>query len=163
MSFHVEPRPSPNYGSRPAGTIVDTIVLHADGSRVISATLDWIRRPEAKVSYHYVVGRLGHIYECVQTNRRAWHAGKSAFHGRPDVNDYSVGVCFSNSQRGEPFTPEALAAGARLCSWLMLRHPAITLERITTHQAIALPPGRKVDPGPLFGFDAFIERVRREM
>ena len=163
MSFHVEPRPSPNCGSRPDGTIVDTIVLHADGSRVISGTLNWIRNPAAKVSYHYVVGRLGHIYECVQTTKRAWHAGVSAYHGRPDCNDYSVGVCFSNDQRGELFTDQALAAGARLCSWLMLRHPAITLDRITTHAAVALPPGRKVDPGPLFDLPAFLERVRREM
>lgn len=156
----VFPRPSPNHGARPPGTVVDTIVLHADASPRTTSTLNWCRNPEAKVSYHFLIGRLGHVYELVATNRRAWHAGVSSYRGIPDVNDYSIGVCFSNDQKGEPFTEEALEAGARLCGSLILRHPGIWLERITTHAEIALPKGRKVDPGPLFPFDWFIDRVR---
>lgn len=140
--------------------MVDTIVLHADASPKLSSSLGWVRDPKSKVSYHYLVGRAGHIYECVPTARRAWHAGISEYGGVPDVNDFSVGVCFSNDQKGEPFSDRALEHGAKLCAWVMLRHPAITLDRITTHAIVARPKGRKVDPGSLFPFGWFRDRVR---
>lgn len=160
MSFHVEPRPSPNWSPRPAGTIVDTIVLHADASRSLRSSLDWVRDPKSKVSYHYLIGRLGNVYECVQPSRRAWHAGKSAYRGVPNCNDYSIGVCLSNDQLGEPFTEAALEAAIRLCAALILRHPGITSDRITTHRDVAMPPGRKSDPGILFPLAYFLDRVR---
>ena len=160
MSLEVIPRPSPNFNQRPAGTVVDTIVLHADASKSLRGSLDWIRNPVSKVSYHYLIGRLGHTYEVVQPSRRAWHAGRSSYHGVPDCNDYSIGVCFSNDQVGEPFTVPALEAGVRLCASLLLRHPGITVDRITTHAVIATPPGRKHDPGPHFPLEWFLERVR---
>ena len=160
MSFHVEPRPSPNYNNRPEGTIVDMIVLHADASKSLRGSLDWIRDPRSRVSYHYLIGRLGNVYECVQPSKRAWHAGKSAYQGRPDCNDHSIGVCLSNDQLGEPFTEAAIEAAIRLCAALILRHPGITVDRITTHADVALPKGRKHDPGPLFPLATFLDRVR---
>jgi N-acetylmuramoyl-L-alanine amidase len=160
VSFHVLPQPSPNYNQRPPGTIIDMIVLHADASKSLRGSLSWIRDPESKVSYHYLIGRLGNIYECVQPSKRAWHAGKSAYLGRPHCNNHSIGVCFSNDQLGEPFAEAAIEAGIRLCSALILRHPGITPDRITTHAAVALPKGRKADPGHLFPLERFIQRVR---
>lgn len=139
---------------------VNAIVLHADASKKLSSSLHWILDPASKVSYHYIIGRAGHIYECVQPTRRAWHAGKSAFGGVLDCNNYSIGVCFSNDQLGEPFSDAAVETGARLVASLMERFPAITLDRFTTHAAVATPKGRKVDPGPLFPFTLFLSRVQ---
>jgi N-acetylmuramoyl-L-alanine amidase len=160
VSLSVLPRSSPNHNARPKGTIVNCIVIHADASPKLSSSLSWILSRESKVSYHYLVGRAGHIYECVQPSRRAWHAGVSEFGGVPDVNDFSIGVCFSNDQRGEPFSDRALEHGAKLCASLMLRHPGITIDRITTHAVVARPKGRKLDPGSLFPFDWFRSRVQ---
>lgn len=149
-------RPSPNYGERPPGTVVDTIVLHADAAVTVAQSLAWMLERRSKVSYHLLIGRLGDIYELVPSDKRAWHAGVSEFLGRPNCNDYSVGVSFGNKNDGqEPYRVDQLRAGARVCAALIRKHPAITLERITTHALVALPPGRKTDPGPMFDLAAF--------
>ena len=155
-------RNSPNHNARPAGVAIDCIVLHADAATTVSQSLGWILRKESKVSYHYLIGRLGDTYECVSPDRRAWHAGVSEFQGRQNVNDFSIGVSFGNLNNGlEPYRDDQLEAGIMLCVDLIRRFPAITLDRITTHAAIAMPLGRKTDPGRCFRFDAFVSEVRR--
>ena len=156
----IHQRNSPNHNARPVGMIPSAIVLHADAAKQLTSSLSWILQRESKVSYHYLIGRAGHVYECVPPIRRAWHAGVSSFQGDKDCNNYSIGVCLSNAQDGELFSDAAVESGARLCAQLMTRFPGITLERITTHQAVALPPGRKHDPGPLFPFTFFLSRVQ---
>ena len=153
-------RPSPNQGRRPIGVDVSAIVLHADASTSTNGTLTWIKSPASKVSYHYLIGRAGHVYECVAPTRRAWHAGTSSFMGQRDCNNYSVGVCFSNNQRNEEFPDRQIEAGAELVAGLMHRYPLITLARITTHAVVATPKGRKTDPGPRFPTLHFLSRVR---
>lgn len=165
-TVRVQPKPSPNFGRRPAGPagVISALVLHADASPTASATLGFLTTkhadPKENRSYHYILGRLGDVYRLVEETERAWHAGVSTFRGVDNCNDYSVGVCFSNNQRGEAFDDRALATGVRLCADLMRRHPAITIDRITTHAAVA--PGRKVDPGPLFPLHEFVAAVARE-
>lgn len=153
-------RPSPNHNARPPGAVIDCLVLHADAARTVAQSLGWMLQREAKVSYHYLIGRLGDVYQVVPDQRRAWHAGVSAFAGVADVNDFSIGVSFGNLNDGvEPYRDDQLAAGVELCAELLRRHPAITPARITTHAAIALPPGRKTDPGPRFPLADFVARV----
>ncbi len=155
----IHQRNSPNQNARPVGMVPSLIVLHADASKRLTGSLSWILQRESRVSYHYLVGRAGHVYECVPPTRRAWHAGVSRFDGVDDCNDYSVGVCLSNDMAGEPYSDLAVESAARLCAELMLRFPGITPGRITTHQAVALPPGRKHDPGPHFPMTFFLSRV----
>lgn len=149
-------RPSPNHGKRPEGVAIDCLVLHADAGRSEEGTLSWLANPASKVSYHYLVGRTGTVYQCVPDKRRAWHAGVSTFKGRANVNDCSLGVSFANRQDGEPFPGAQLAAGAQLVADLCRKH-AIPLDRITTHAIIS--PGRKHDPGPLFPLATFVRTV----
>jgi N-acetylmuramoyl-L-alanine amidase len=157
-------RASPNHNARPAGTIIDAIVLHADASPTVAASLSWILSSSSRVSYHYLIGRLGDVYECVDPTRRAWHAGVSAFEGRPNCNDYSIGVSFGNlCNNHEPYRPDQLEAGVVLCVDLIRRWPAITVERITTHSAVALPLGRKRDPGELFPLPEFLAEIRSRL
>lgn len=156
-------QPSPNHGPRPAGTVIDAIILHADASAHVESTLNWITQRASLVSYHTVVSRTGNVFDIVDPSRRAWHAGASALDGRKDCNDYSVGVCLSNTNDGvEPYSERQLMVAAEVCAELMRRYPAITLDRITTHAAVALPPGRKTDPAPpAFDLAAFRARVGR--
>lgn len=44
------------------------------------------------VSAHLLVGRDGSIIQMVDFNRRAWHAGKSAWAGLTDLNSHAIGV-----------------------------------------------------------------------
>lgn len=153
-------RASPNHGTRPIGVPISCVVLHADASTNEEGTLSWLEAPKSGVSYHYLIGRDGTVYKIVPDSRRAWHAGISEFHGVRNVNDFSIGVSFSNDQAGEPFKPAALGAGVQLVADLCQRW-SIALTRITTHAVIS--PGRKHDPGPLFNLAKFVTDVGAEL
>lgn len=137
-------RPSPNASAR--GGPVTAIVLHADASSRVESTLDWVRRPESRVSYHVLIGRNGLVYCTVHPDRKAWHAGASSYQGEANCNGYTVGVCLSNRNDGtEPYPVSQLGAAADVCAALC-RHYGIAVDHITTHAAVALPAGRKTDP-----------------
>ena len=110
MSVAIIKRNSPNQSPRPEGFSIDVIVLHADAGTSDIGTISWIQRAESKVSYHYLVGRTGTVYQFVPDDRKAWHAGVSSFEGRKFCNNYSLGVSFANDQKGEAFTALQLAA-----------------------------------------------------
>lgn len=160
-------RPSPNSGVRPPGVAIDAIVLHATADTNTEASVAWCQTPKPKnpnpVSYHEIIDRDGTVFVLVPIERRAWHAGVSAFEGRKGCNDFSIGISFANRNDGkEAYTELQYQVGAALCATHMRKHPAITLDRITTHRAVALPPGRKTDP---LGFDMayFKSLVAREL
>jgi N-acetyl-anhydromuramyl-L-alanine amidase AmpD len=162
--MRIQERPSPNWNERPSAAIVDCIVLHADAAPTVASSLSWILSKQSRVSYHYLLGRLGDVYECVAPERRAWHAGVSAFLGRPNCNDYSIGVSFGNlCDNHEPYRPDQIESGVQLCVDLIRQWPAITVDRITTHSAVALPLGRKRDPGGLFPLVDFLAEVRSRL
>lgn len=139
-------RPSLNYNVRPPKTRITGIVLHADASSTVAASLDWCRRPESKVSYHVLIGRRGDVYQLVPMERRAWHCGRSSWDGVSDCNDYTVGVCLSNRNDGvEPYPLAQLQAAATACAALC-QHFQIPVTRITSHAEVATPKGRKTDP-----------------
>lgn len=155
--------PSPNHG--PRSHPVSAIVLHADAAAKVDGTLDWCRRSQAQldelweqmppskrpptkykaVSYHVVVGRNGVVYQLVHPDRRAWHAGTSELDGVSECNDYSVGVCLSNTNEGEAYPISQRSAAADVCAQLCAYY-RIPVSRIVTHAAVATPAGRKTDP-----------------
>ena len=159
----VIPRPSPNCNARPHGE-VSLVVLHADAAPNEEATLSWITAPISKVSYHTFISRKGEVYAIVPAEKRAWHAGVSEHEGRPNVNDFSVGLCFANRQDGvEPFTDAQYEVGALYLASLVAAYPGLAMYdhyRVTTHQACARPVGRKHDPGPLFDVARLLAGVR---
>lgn len=160
---------SPNHGPRPAGErgVISCVVLHATADEHTLSAVRWCQTPAPAnpnpVSYHVIVDRDGTIYQLVPLARRAWHAGASEFMGRPNVNDFSIGLSFANRNDGiEPYPEVQLSVGAALVASYCRIYPAITPDRITTHRAIA--PTRKTDPaGPAFDLDAFKLRVLREL
>lgn len=159
--------PSPNWNHRPCA--VDAIILHATADRDTAVSVAWCCATKAQnpnpVSYHVIVDRDGTVYALVPTDKRAWHAGVSRFDGRDGCNDFAIGLSFANANDGaEPYREEQIAVGAALVAEWMKKYPAVTLERITTHAAVALPPGRKTDPAPpAFDVDAFRQRVTEEL
>jgi N-acetylmuramoyl-L-alanine amidase len=154
MPLTIIGKPTKNHSAR--GADIRCIVLHADAAANEAGTISWIQSPASGVSYHYLVGRDGTIYQFVQDDRKAWHAGKSAWDDVTDVNPVSLGVSFSNDQINEPFTDAALAAGAELCAKLCKAHNIPVDElHLTTHAVVCRPPGRKTDPGPKFPLDPF--------
>ena len=160
--------PSPHQRSRRAKE-VDLIVVHhitcppgcfgtGDIDELFLGRLDCSKHPayrdvEGKeLSAHFLIDRKGKITRFVDTDRTAYHAGKSSWRGRGRCNDYSVGIELEGDER-HIFTGRQYHNLARLCRDLMRAYPAVTPERIVGHSDIA--PGRKTDPGPRFDWKRF--------
>src|SRR6266478_4655574 len=97
--------PSPNSDDRPAGMLVDTVVLHATVLDDINDVIRHFADPTSKVSAHYTIDRDGTVISHVPEGRRAWHAGNSKMQdGRKSVNDFSIGIELVNLNDGrDPF------------------------------------------------------------
>jgi N-acetylmuramoyl-L-alanine amidase len=146
----VRERPSPNHDSRGERPRIDMLVLHYTGMPTAAAALDRLCDPAARVSAHYVVEEDGTVWRLVAEARRAFHAGRSCWHGGSDLNRVSIGVEIVNPGHEwgyRPFPAAQMAAVERLCCDVVARH-AIPPHRIVGHSDIA--PDRKTDPGELF-------------
>lgn len=153
--------PSPNHGERRGVGRPDSIILHYTGMPSASEALLWLANPVSEVSCHYFVFEDGRIWQMVPESRRAWHAGKSSWHGETDMNSRSIGIEIANAghdlsrmppEPGKyPDFPEAqIDAVIRLVADIKARW-SIPDARILAHSDIA--PGRKVDPGERFPWE----------
>ena len=153
---------SPNFGARPAQTVVDLIVVHSislppgvyGGAQVqalFTNQLDWQAHPYfetirgMKVSSHFYIERDGKLWQFVSVDDRAWHAGQSDFMGRSNCNDFSIGIELEGLE-GQSFESQQYTSLGVLCLQLRRRYP---ISHVAGHEHIA--PGRKFDPGR--GFD----------
>lgn len=126
------------------------LILHYTGMVNAAAALERLCDPSAKVSAHYVVDEDGVVYRLVAEARRAWHAGRSVWRGRDDINAVSIGVEIVNPghQLGYRDFPEAqLAAVIALCREITARHP-IPARHVLAHADVAC--ARREDPGERF-------------
>jgi hypothetical protein len=116
------PAAEANYGQRPAGVNIDCVVLHATvGS--LTATLGWFANPASSVSAHYVVAKNGFVYQMVEEQHRAHHAGASQYQGRQDFNDFSIGIEMVNKNDGQdPYPPDQFEAMVDLVGYLAAKY-----------------------------------------
>ena len=149
--------PSPNCGDRPGDAAgdrkVDILVLHYTGMQSGKAALDRLCDPVASVSSHYLVEEDGTIFQLVDEDKRAWHAGRGQWQECDDVNSNSIGIEIVNP--GHEFGYRAfpdiqIDAVIALCRDILTRHD-IRPDRIIAHSDMA--PDRKEDPGELFPWD----------
>lgn len=114
--------------------------------------IDWLSRPESRVSAHYVVDVDGRITQMVAEAMRAWHAGVSVWQGERDINSLSIGIEIQNPGHEDgyhDFPAEQMRAVAGLCRDIVARH-GVRPERVLAHSDIA--PSRKIDPGEKFNW-----------
>jgi N-acetylmuramoyl-L-alanine amidase len=132
--------PSPNHNARRP----NFVVLHDTASGTVERALKVLTDPARSVSAHYLIGRDGTLYQLVDEDRRAWHAGASYWGGTTDINSASIGIELDNTG-AEPY-PEAQIV--RLLQLLHEPEANATGSRRATfigHGDVA--PRRKVDPG----------------
>ncbi|WP_027034951.1 N-acetylmuramoyl-L-alanine amidase [Mesorhizobium ciceri] len=152
-----EVRVSPNFGPRRETPRPDMIVLHYTGMATGAGAEAWLCDPASEVSSHYLVHENGHIVQMVRESDRAWHAGKSSWFGRADINSCSVGIEIVNPGHslGYPgFPRRQIDAVIGLCRGIAGRH-SIAAERVLAHSDVA--PGRKIDPGEKFPWRTLFE------
>lgn len=95
------------------------------------------------------------IFNLVDENERAWHAGVSAWAGRGNLNDTAIGIETVNLATDNngvftfpPYNPTQIDAIKQLAANILQRYPDITPSNVVGHSDIA--PGRKSDPGAAF-------------
>ncbi len=160
---HARALASPNVGPRPANAQIDLVVVHSislppgefgngNVQRLFTNQLDWDAHPYfqgirgLKVSSHFFIARTGALWQFVACGDRAWHAGESAYRGRGQCNDDSIGIELEGLE-GSPFETLQYDTLAGLCAALLQTYP---IAHIAGHEHIA--PGRKQDPGPGFNW-----------
>ena len=161
--------PSPNCETRPVGATPDLLVIHnislppgcygGDAiERFFTNCLDCDEHPfyreisGLEVSAHLLIRRHGEMIQFVNFCERAWHAGQSAFDGRDNCNDFSIGIELEGTDE-DPYTDQQYRVLAGVTATLQAHYPAIESDRIVGHCDIA--PGRKTDPGPAFDWGRF--------
>lgn len=146
----MQDRASPNWDERPAGARPELLVLHYTGMRSAAEALDRLCDPASRVSAHYLIDEDGAVTALVPEARRAWHAGRSWWRGRPGLNDISIGIELVNPGHEwgyRPF-PEAQMASLADLARAIIRRWAMPAWQVVGHSDIA--PDRKEDPGELF-------------
>ena len=139
-------RPSPNFGPRRDGLRPEIVVIHYTAMASVEAALERLCDPEAEVSAHYLIDRVGAVTQLVDEAHRAWHAGAGEWRGLQDINSRSIGIELDNT--GEtPFPEPQMASLECLLAQIMARW-SIRPENVIGHSDMA--PGRKQDPGPRF-------------
>src|SRR5690554_3140511 len=155
--------PSQNYDHR-----IKLLVLHytaIDYGKSVEALVD-----EGYVSSHYLIpesndpsydGKL-EIIQLLDESKRAWHAGRSFWQGRDDLNDQSIGVEIVNVAQCQriahapiqhaclfpDYDPQQIKLVIKLAQDILARHPDIDPTAVVGHSDIAFM--RKQDPGPRF-------------
>jgi len=123
------------------------------------------------VSAHYLIPDLSdptypaacfnepQIFNLVDENQRAWHAGVSSWGNRSNLNDTSIGVEIVNlatDNQGHftfpPYKAQQIEAIEYLAKDILRRYPDISPVNVVGHADIAA--GRKSDPGPMFPWHA---------
>jgi len=164
-------RESPNADRRPATGAGDIhlLVIHnislppgefgtGQVERLFTNRLDCSTHPYferlagVRVSAHLFIDRHGVVTQFVNFNDRAWHAGVSHFDGRDKCNDFSIGIELEGTD-DIPYTEVQYCRLAEVCHCLQCAYPAIAMEHIVGHSAIA--SGRKTDPGASFDWHKF--------
>lgn len=168
--------PSPHCDERPKDTVISLLVIHNIslpagcfgtphvtnlfmGKLDTEADASFVDLVGLRVSSHLFIRRDGHIIQYVPFNKRAWHAGLSAFQGRSRCNDFSIGIEMEGTDT-DIYTDKQYAKLVYVSQKLMRQFPDITLGRIAGHNDIAF--SRKTDPGVSFDWCRYRMALKQE-
>lgn len=122
------------------------IVLHFTAMPNPDEALERLCAPEHEVSAHYLIHRDGRLFQLVDEDMRAWHAGAGMWRGFEDINSRSIGIELDNDGRS-PFSEPQMSTLEALLPEIMQRW-AIPAMAVIGHSDMA--PSRKSDPGRRF-------------
>lgn len=164
------------------------IIIHFTAGRSAESSVAWFKDKTAKASAHLVIGRDGKIFQLIDFDKKAWHAGSSRWADLNSFNSLSIGIELDNPGR-------LTKVGDKYLSWFKKEYSKDNVVE-ATHKHEKLPtfwydytesqieacfevckllmtkynikdvlghddiaPYRKTDPGPLFPLEAFRARL----
>ena len=142
---------SPNYSKKTRrNKDIKFVIIHYTGMQSEIESIEKLQNPKYEVSCHYLISRNGSVIQMVSDRNIAWHAGKSKWKNKTNLNKYSLGIEIQNKghQLGyEKFTKKQISALIQLLKILVKKYK-IKKNNILGHSDIA--PLRKIDPGENF-------------
>jgi N-acetylmuramoyl-L-alanine amidase len=129
---------------------IKLLIIHYTGMQSMRAALNRLISHRYKVSCHYLISREGKIFQIVDDNRVAWHAGKSKWGNFESLNKKSIGIELVNKGHKfgyQEFSTKQINVLIKLCVKLKKNYK-IKNRFILGHSDIA--PLRKSDPGEKF-------------
>ncbi len=157
------------FDERPKETDIDTIVLHHTASNSDEHSLNTLQGNRGKeVSAHYMIGKDGTIYQLVDDQKRAWHAGEGSMKdpttGKPDgkdLNDRSIGIEIVNEGDGEDTYTEAQYKALETLVPYLTKQYNIPTENIVGHKDVAdQKKNPKKDPSENFEMQRIIDSAK---
>lgn len=159
----------------------DMIILHYTGGADALSSAHHLARPDTDVSAHLVIGHDGGIIQLLPFDTIAWHAGRSSYEGRTNLNRYSIGIEMDNAGQlhrregrfyswfNREYMPDEVytdCEGGRARYWhnytlvqlqsvfavCKLLLNAYPIRHIVGHSDVSR---RKTDPGPAFPMEKF--------
>ncbi|WP_428268159.1 N-acetylmuramoyl-L-alanine amidase [Haliangium sp.] len=160
-------RPSPNYNSRPSGSIGDPamVVIHTcEGS--YSSCWSWLTNSASGVSAHYVVKENGsEISQLVREYQRAWHIGATyqcsnnnnvdCWRNGYSSNHFTIGIEHGGYASQSSFPSGQIDASARLLCDIASDND-IPLDRYHVVAHGTLQPYNRTDPGPNWPWTTYL-------
>lgn len=128
-------------------TSVNYIILHYDDGKSYSSARNYLIKKGN--SYHYYIKRSGTIVKLLDTKYEAGHAGLSFYKKYIRMNRYTIGICLQNKPP-QKYTNEQYRSLTWLIHELQRKYTDSTAKIILGHSQIAIPRGRKKDPGKHF-------------
>jgi N-acetyl-anhydromuramyl-L-alanine amidase AmpD len=153
---------APNYTVPSSPRNIEYVVITDTENPSLRSVANLMSKPYARASYHYVIGTDGTIQKFVDEENIAWHAGRSEWKGKRNLNEITIGIGLvhlaspdgknwlnlpnEHEAIGPKYTPEQLDSLVSLLSDILQRHN-IPVDHVITKQNIA-PERRRTD---LFG------------
>ena len=144
---------SSNFNKRKKGRLL-YIIIHYTALKNYEEALLYLCDKRKKVSSHFLINQNGNIYNLVNLNKRAWHAGISYWEGNKDINSMSIGIelDFSSNKENNNFSKKMIKSLIFILKKIKKKYN-IKNQNILAHSDIA--PLRKKDPGIKFPWKSF--------
>ena len=125
---------------------ISFIILHYTETKSLSEAIKLLTSKKRKVSCHFIVDKDGVIYDLVDINFRAWHAGESKWKKSSDINSRSIGIEIVNfgEKSKDKFTNEQINSLINLIKFLKKKYKIRNNKNLGLSVIAAL---RKIDPG----------------
>ncbi len=142
-----------NHASQAQDNRIQYIIVHYTAANLMRSLY---LLTKTNVSSHYLISEDGTIYQLVNDEKRAWHAGVSEWQGRNSLNNSSIGIELVNLGYKETpqktrvwySYPDAQIKSLKILLKELQKRYDIPTKNILGHSDVA--PQRKSDPGPLF-------------
>jgi N-acetylmuramoyl-L-alanine amidase len=157
-TMQIVEKKSPNFREGREGFLPKAFVIHVTEGSFESA-LNWCLDPKSKVSYHFIVKEDGQIFQLVNTNNTAWHAGQAVkptwqglTSGR-NPNLETIGIAFAGWAAKGPTLAQIWAIRNIILEYSAIHRISLDRNNIIGHNEIRAD---KVCPGAKANIDAIL-------